>query len=256
MQKNLYFRHVLRRRNAIGEALTNFFLSLSSYPRLLLEVFIRKNFGDRYFSVATVVCTILVLVFGPWMLADAFSTAFHGTPTLGYLITENKSWYLFTLAFTVFSVIRYREIKSSPSVFDFGRYSLSSGDIHPLFRKLKWFGKKPSVRLIETVYEPAFFLVIGFVLAKMEIKVGYFIMLCSAIYSLGYIGAYQRGDDFIKDKIDEMICNQEMENVFVNDEDTNTRGVRFRAEKPASRQLRKELAEEFVVEERETAEAL
>lgn len=41
--------------------------------------------------------------------------------------------------------------------------------------------------------------------------------------------AYRQGDHFIMDKIDEMICNEEMVSSFVEDRDSSqTRGVHFR----------------------------
>lgn len=253
MQKNLYFRNVLRRHNVLGEAISNFFLGLASYPRLLLEVFIRKNFGDRYFSIASVITVAVVLLFLP-MVTDQYINGVRAhLITLSNSMSEHKTWYLFILLFLVFSAIRYFEIKKNPSVFDFGRFSLSSGDINPLFFKIRFSGKKPSVRMIETVYEPALFFILGLLLRLMDDSLGPLLVWCSIFYSLGYVGAYKRGDDFVKDKIDEMICNEEMENAFVKDEENNKRGVRIRTEKPTSEEMRTDLVESFVVYQDEAA---
>ena len=53
MTKNLYYRTVFMRVNSIKEIILGFFLAIASYPRMLLEVFTRKNMGERYFSLAT-----------------------------------------------------------------------------------------------------------------------------------------------------------------------------------------------------------
>ncbi|CAG5011145.1 hypothetical protein DYBT9275_04891 [Dyadobacter sp. CECT 9275] len=50
MKTNLYYRAVFRRQSMLNEFVMDFFLYFCSYPRLMLEVFVRKNFGERYFS--------------------------------------------------------------------------------------------------------------------------------------------------------------------------------------------------------------
>ena len=257
MQKNSYFRTVLRRRNVLSEAIFGMFLSFASYPRLLLEVFIRKNFGDRYFSLASVVTVICLLVFVPYLFLTIYATTLLSHVRLwDDIIMGNVSLYMFLSLFLLISIRRYLEIKQGPSVFDFTRYSLSSGDIHPLFFKVNLFGVKPNARMAETILEPLFFLIIGIILTLLNVSVGKFIIFCSIFYSLGYIAAYKKGDDFVKDKIDEMICNQEMFNAFVNDEDYNARGFRMRADKPSSKEQRRQMADEFVEYEEVPSEAL
>ena len=53
MQKNLYYRAIARRENMFKLLLLSFFNFFSSYARLLLEVFTRKNFGERYFRLSS-----------------------------------------------------------------------------------------------------------------------------------------------------------------------------------------------------------
>ena len=65
MKKNLYFRSVFRRKNVIKEAILDLFLSTCSVPRLLLEVFIRTNMGERYFSFSTAIIATTVLAILP-----------------------------------------------------------------------------------------------------------------------------------------------------------------------------------------------
>jgi len=255
MQKNLYFRNVLRRRNILGDALLGFFLAFASYPRLLLEVFIRRNFGDRYFSLASVIGIVAFFLFFPLLLWKIYASAFKHV-SIWEMFKQAPGIYIFLCIFLAVGIWHHLQIRQGPSVFNFEKFSLSAGDIHPLFFKIQPFGKKPSVRLIETVYEPLFFLIIGWIISKLDTIVGYLIITASIFYALGYLGAYKRGDDFVKDKIDEMIMNGEMENAFVNDEDNNKKGVRFRAEKPSSRDMRSDLAKEFVIEGEEAADAI
>lgn len=62
MKKNLYFQTMFQRTNGIKMIILDFFLSIASWPRLMIEVFIRKNFGERYFSLAAAI-TITVILF-------------------------------------------------------------------------------------------------------------------------------------------------------------------------------------------------
>ena len=44
-KSNLYFQHVYGRKNLLMEFFNEVFLKISSYPRMVIEVMIRKNYG-------------------------------------------------------------------------------------------------------------------------------------------------------------------------------------------------------------------
>lgn len=251
MKKNLYFRQVYRRENVLKDFIYAAFYKLASYPRMLIEVFIRRNFGQRYFSPATAVTIMVVLFLWPVMVYRIFQSNGRLLSDLGIeepnWLWAYSGWYLLLVAFGYFAYLRYKEIKQNPSVFDFGRFSLCTGDIHPLFYKLKIFGKTPSIRKIEIWCEPALFFLIGLLLGLTGQRVGGLLMDCSILYALSYAAAYKQGDDFVMDKIDETIMNEELENAFVNDATSdNTRGVRFYSHKPDAKSLRRKVAESMI----------
>ena len=252
MKKNIYYRRVLRRENKLQNAIFDFFLKFCSYYRLVLEVFIRKNFGVRYFSMASVVTVGMFLLFLPIGLRLLpFPTHYNSmadyTADQGWHFwVRYAAWYLFTFAFFYFAWQRRKEIRRNPSVFDFGKFSLYSGDIDPRFFNLHPFGKKPTIRQVETLFEPALFFAAGGALWLIGQKLGVLLMTCSVFYGLGYAGAYKKGDDFVMDKIDEMILNEDLEDVFVNDVVNSERGVRFYADKPDDKTLRRKLADAMV----------
>jgi len=253
MKKNLYYRTVLKRENVIGLAFQNFFLSIASYPRLILEVFIRKNFGQRYFSFASILTAAFILIFFPLLISWLFPVRGYRADPFDDFWTKYLSWYLFTAAFIIFSLLRAREVNNNPSVFDFAKFSLYQGDINPFFYKIQFFDTKPDVRTIEIIYEPAIFLIAGFVLMFSGQNIGILITLASFCYSFSYSAAYAKGDSFVMDKIDEMILNEQMENAFVDDENgPNSKGVTFRMEKPTSQEMRRKVAETMLEEEEET----
>ncbi len=253
MKRNLYFRHVFRRANVLQDVFLIFFLMIASWPRIVLEVFSRKNFGDRYFSLPSALTVFGLLAAFPYGQSGGFSR--YGGPSFRTVMEHNVSWYAFLAVFLVFIFLRWREMQNGPSVFDFGRFSLSAGEVHPRFYDLRLGKKSPSIRTIEIWLEPALFFLTGFLLWKMEQNVGALLMVCSVIYSLSYRAAYHIGDNFIKDKIDEMICNEEVYSAFVEELDpSKTRGVHFYGHKPADPAMRRNVADSFM-EQDEVAEA-
>lgn len=248
MQRNLYFSTLMRRQNVLKSFILDAFLGIASYPRLLLEVFIRKNFGQRYFSIATVVTISIIMALSPLIgdkLSSLRSQDYGGNR--GSFWGHYATWYLFLFAFIYFAWLRWREVKINSSIFDFSRFSLYSGNIHPFFRNLKIAGKTQSIRSIETLLEPTLFFLAGVALLIIGQKLGILLMISSIIYSISYSAAYKNGDNFVMDKIDEIIMNEELTNAFVDDMGAeNTRGVRFHMRKPKAKAMRKKLAESFL----------
>ncbi|RYG45544.1 MAG: hypothetical protein EOO01_17630 [Chitinophagaceae bacterium] len=246
--QNLYYRTCFDRPDLFQKALLGYFLAFSSWPRLLLEVFIRKNLGERYFSLSTAIMLIILLallpmgaIFIPEQLSDEFVS----------LSSFNRwTWYLYLTTFFLVCLKRQAEIKRLPSVFDFARFTRSTGTIHPWFYSLNIGGKFADVRTIETWLEPGFFFLLGAILWILDQHIGLLFMVCSVFYAMSYRAQYYRGDHFVMDKIDEMICNEEMVAIFVEGRNSNeTRGVPFYGRRPADSEARRKLVDSFMEEE-------
>ncbi len=252
MKKNLYYRTVLRRRNPIMELLVTVFLSIASWPRMLLEVFIRRNFGERYFSFTLAIIIAIILASGPLIAASGVAMLFGGKMFANYL-ADNLSWFLYLVLFICFSYIRREEIKRKPSVFDFGRFSLSAGEHLPIFYQFTYNGKLLSPRTIEIIIEPAIFFILGCVFTYFnQFLLGPHLIACSIIYSLSYVAAYYNGDNFVMDKIDEIICNEDLYDAFVEGVDPrNTRGVSFYGRRPADPDARRKAYDGFFEEDKD-----
>ncbi len=258
MQKNLYYRTVFRRRNAVKEAVYAFFLAFCSKPRLLLEVFLRRNMGERYFNFTTALTILIVLALIPlfilsiqkrlWSLRGYHSEWSH---FLMFLLTYG-TWYGFLAGFLYCALKRRKEIQRLPSVFDFARFSLSSGVIHPAFHKIKLEGQPASVRQIETLLEPGLFFVGGFALwIGARQPIGFVFMFSGLCYAMSYRAAYHDGDNFVMDRIDEMILNEEQVKAFIEGRTPDeTRGVNFRCRRPADPDLRRLVVETFTEEDK------
>lgn len=258
---SIYYRNTLRRENVFKLFFLSLFSFFSSYPRLLLEVFIRKNFGQRYFRLSSVLTVAGMMGFLPRIMhqlptqgqPEAFDEAYPNFDMPEELPAVMNTaatsfwgdywlWYLFLALFLVFSVKHAYDQRKAPSVFECRSFSLYSGKVNPLFYKINILGFKPDIRMIECYLEPLLFLVIGIILALVGQALGWVLIICSIFYSMNYISAYYAGDNFIMDKIDEIICNEELENTFLNDKsEDETRGFRVRAGKPDGSDYRKKL---------------
>lgn len=249
MKRNLYYRTVFRRHNVIQEAFLGFFLALCSWPRLVLEVFLRRNMGERYFSMATVISIAVLLALFPTGL-NALRERFYRPMPSGDFWLHYATWYGFIAAFLHQSYQRHQEIKRLPSVYDFKRFSLSAGLIHPWFWNLEFLGKQGDERQIATLLEPGFCFAVGLGLAILGQPIGSVLIWCSLFYALSYQAAFKNGDHFVMDKIDEMIANEEMVKSFVDGQSPDdTRGFSFLGRRPADPNLRRQLVDSFFEQE-------
>lgn len=241
MKKNVYYRTMYSRPNPIKAFLSDLFFTICSYPRLVLEVFIRKNFGERYFSLPIAISMFLLLLMLP--LIEMIAPWSYRHPSLLTVILNNITWYAFTGLFLAKSLQRYKEIKRIASEFNLRKFTKSGGDLHPAFFNFKFNGKRVSIRTIETLVEPAFFMLIGITLIIFAQKIGIVISLFSLLYSLSYYIAYWRGDTIILDMVDQIIVNEVMFDVFTDNDDRASKdGFRVFGNAPVNPHLRSKVA--------------
>ncbi|MFT3932165.1 MAG: hypothetical protein QM726_01010 [Chitinophagaceae bacterium] len=238
--KNLYYRSAFRRENVIKSFVLDVFKKLWSYPRLIIEVFIRCQFGRRYFRLSAALSTLILLIVIPILLhrVETISEDYSGESNFwGHYAT----WYSYVIAYLYFAFKRWLEIQHSPSTYDLTKFTLYSGNINPLFFRFNLFGR-PTPRLVETVYEPTLFFTAGLILAVIGQPLGFLLIICSVIYSMSYLAAYKEGDDFLMDLIDEKLMNDEFRSAFVDDLlGEHTRGVRYYMTKPTTAANRSKL---------------
>lgn len=233
-----YFRTDFQRKNIIKMWFFAIIGSICSYPRLIIEVFIRSHMGERYCAPMSMICLGLILALLPW--TPVFNS-YHTDSWLG-VIADNKCWYLFVAAYAIFAAKRWNELRRDPSVFDFKRYSVSTGYVLPFFNRFTDSHGQVNFRLIEIWLEPIFILIIGFICSLIDPNLGKLLMLCAIIYSISYMATYNMGDHAIMNIIDKGIMNEELEGVIVNGNGPeNARGVRIHAKRPGTEELRRRL---------------
>lgn len=256
MRKTHYFRTIHQNRDSLRGSLLSFFAFGAAHGRLIIEVFTRSKFGERYFKFGSAVAVTTLLAIYPLFsfifgrsLSDHWITAYkidHGETDFSLLlfIWQYSGWYVFLFYFMMKSIKHHREIVKSRSSFDFGRFSKSNGEIHPLFFNIKVPGLETNYRTVECYIEPLGFFLGGIVLAIIGQKLGFIFIVSSIVYCLSYKSAYLEGDNYILDLIDNKICNEEIERAFVDGMDEqDTRGFRVRARKPEDKETRRKVVD-------------
>lgn len=248
MKKSLYYRATFARPNKVKAAILQFFFSIASYPRLLLEVFIRSNFGERYFSLHSFIFLFFALFLLPFGL-DSAAGYYNQSGT----ILRHFVWYGYLAGFLYFGIKRDKEIRLKPGVFDFSRFSLSTGQLDPKIKQfwdrvwLKFFNGQPSPRTMEIYLEPLPFFILGLLCLPFDTAFGLLMTVCSTLYSFSFMAAYWIGDNLIMDLIDELLVAEETKRIVVEDkEPKDTRGVNFRFRKPVDPDRKEQLADSLV----------
>jgi hypothetical protein len=246
MKQKLYYQEMFGRINRLKIVLLDFFLAASATFRIPIEMLIRKNFGERYFSLFLSV-VIGVALFAYPSLFNNYNR--YGETDTGTLLKYYSTWYLYAVVYTYCLFKRWQEVRHEPSVFDFARFSLSNGKIHPFFINLT-NAEQPNIRRIETLYEPGVFFIGGAILAYFSQPIGFLFLVCAVVYSLGYVAAYAKGDDFVMDIIDNMICNQELSETFVEGNESPT-GFKFYGTRPDDKKMRDDMYDTMTGEDEE-----
>jgi hypothetical protein len=241
-----YFRTVIRRENPIGRGLRNFALLSAPYCRLLIEVFIRKNFGRRYFNLGSAIAAAITTALFPTMALIPIVAGRN--PDIFKIIWVFGGWFFFIYLFIRKSIDRNKEVEKGPPVINFETYSLSSGFPQTWYTDFlaKYFikGKKVTIREIETYYEPLPFFLGGLLLTILLQPLGVFLMFISIMYSLSYRQAYKEGDDYILDIGDEYRIKKDLkENMPDNPNGQFKSGFTSRFGMPATREGRELLGD-------------
>ncbi|PZR20508.1 MAG: hypothetical protein DI539_10680 [Flavobacterium psychrophilum] len=238
------------------------FLFLASPALLLIEVFTRKDFGERYFRLSSVLTVTAVLGFLPVLLiklqamlgnssavADVYGLDEMGEMAQVYapaaktsLMPDYLCWYIFLALFLALGIKHKIDLARNPSVFDFAKFSLYRGNVHPFFYRMKLPRIETTPRIVECILEPVAFFIVGLFFYLIGQKLGILLIVTSLLYAYSYVAFYHHGDNFVMDKIDQMISNEELEAAFVLDKsDDETRGFTFRGRKPKTETMRREI---------------
>ncbi len=228
--RNDNIRRVKRRDNFLYKLVFGVAYYWSSYPKLLLEVFIRKNFGRRYFNFGLNLFILIVLAGWPKLRSyfrlhedlNWYYKKYYNHDVVYHYWFPYLTWYIFLALFLIFSFVRWVEILRQPKEFTLKTRSNYSGDISTFFwtfgrpetkriikvgnltdeelNKLKY----NSTRFIESVLEPFPFFILGLILYFLNQNLGVLLITCSLFYSFGSYGSYMLVEEEIQDRMDDM----------------------------------------------------
>ncbi|GCC49834.1 hypothetical protein SanaruYs_00480 [Chryseotalea sanaruensis] len=219
MKKTIYNSAPIQRSEIDRNQLAKY-IDSTAMPKLILEVFIRKNFGERYFTFWSAIKATLVLAVLPLFILYFprifFIPKFRLQPIQWPdFFWSYATWYVFTIAFLIVAYKRHEETRRRSNEYDFETDSLYAGDIHPRFLKNKTFGE-PNIKTIETLSEPAFFFVIGIALIIFGQSLGMLLVLCSILYSWNSRLQYKIGHHRTLDTIEERLFNNQKFETYVD----------------------------------------
>jgi hypothetical protein len=222
IKKNEFYSVMFGRQNAIKNFIYGFFIAIASWPRLLLEVFVRKEFGERYFSFSTSCIIFIILAGYPYALAYAHS---FGRVSVFDILWENLLWYMFLFSFMYCCFQRRKELNKRPKTYSKNYFSLSSGIANPKFDYNKIFGTQVKSYYIVTLIEPGIFFVIGVLLILIHQKtLGITLTICSIIYSISWRAQYAICHNKMLELFDIGICHDEMTSSLSGKSPDKTKG--------------------------------
>ncbi|MEM9884373.1 MAG: hypothetical protein AAF849_00660 [Bacteroidota bacterium] len=254
-KRNIFIEINQGRRNTAREFIIGFFMLFASHGSAIVEVFMRRKFGERYITLAQsigiffVVSIFFPLIYSWFVLAigeiarQLGERSFPERPSgISFLLL-----FIFMLAFLVMSIYHRLEIKRYGTTYDFKRFSLSDGEIHPLWWNLigkEIFGFKISHYTVRVLLEPLVPIALGFLLSFIPgiNLVGTLLLICGISFMARNFNKAQMGRDWVLDNIDKKISNDMKYDVFIGRKSKkDTKGIYLPIELPESEETRKSL---------------
>ena len=211
--------------------------SLSSWPASIIEAFMRRKFGERYFTLSTCLSIFIIMLIGGVAMADKIGYA--------YFIT----WFIFAGIYLWFSIRHRLEIKKYGTAYDFERFSLCDGRIHKFWWQIigkEYGGIKVNRYLVHVLLEPAVPVLVGFILIANPYTraVGTLLMVCGILFAFRSFVKAQSARNSVLDIIDDQITAQYQREVIMEEKPMEeTAGLYLPIELPTNPELRGKIAD-------------
>jgi len=229
-KRNIFIETHTGRTNIVRQILVDIFMLFASPGSAIVEVFLRRKFGERYITLSQslgifLVFSVLFPVIYSWYtdFTQAFGAAFGETSYRNSSGIEGASFVflvLFMLAFLGMSIYHRLEIKRYGTAYDLKRFSLSDGEILPFWWNI--IGKKIgpikiTTHLVKILLEPLVPIVLGLFLTFIPLTkpVGVLLLVSGLLFMLKNFNMAQKGRDWVLDNIDKQISNQMRYDVFI-----------------------------------------
>lgn len=245
MKKNIYFNEIYGHRNLLREIIYGLITGLSNYPSLIVYAVFRRNMGERFYTLAS------ALGFGIVLLLPGLSALF-GNRLPWFDVTEyfNWFWVLFSLAFIGVAIMRRLEFSRRGHTFDTERFSYSEGEQMSFWNDLHvtlpfmGFDKRYNV---SKYYEPLTVFLTGILFAVLPFTgvTGQFLMITALLHYGRVHVQWQRGREFILDRLDNVITGKEMANSFMDDNYVSKTGFGMNCPRPKDMNLRQQIIDQI-----------
>ena len=208
-----------------------FFLSAASS---IVEVFLRKKFGERYltFSQAIILFILMNTIYD--YIGMTYAVLFGAR-----LGRDGETFlFIFSVIYLGLSIMHRLEIRKYGTTYDFKRFSLSNGEIAPFWWKIigkKVIGIRITKYLVYVLLEPAIPVLAGLLFLPFEFTraVGVLLVLSGFCFGLRNISMAQSGRNWVLDNIDKRITNEVKYDVFIGRKpQSETKGVYLPIELP------------------------
>jgi len=236
-KQNIFMIVTAGRKGLLNNLVKDLIFSISSYPSYIVESFLRKNMGCRYFTFSIAVTISLAMLF-PWFFQGNIMRDFLGLP-----------WLIFTLLFLYKSVRRRMEIRRFGFTYNFDQFSYSDGEKLDFLYDLE--GKKIAgititKYLILVLIEPAIPILTGLLLmvSTYTRPTGVLIFICGILFCYRSVMKAYAARDFVLDTIDKQITAKWNYEVIMEEKPkSQTGGLHFPIDLPNDEEFRISLIE-------------
>lgn len=210
-KRNIFIEINQGRSNIVGAAIAGIFAIFASHASAIVEVFLRKRFGERYITLSQSIGLFIAMnLILPWV-----DKVFRLDMRDGDIFL-----LVFSLIYLGLSIYHRMEISKYGTAYDFKRFSLSDGEIAPFWYKIigrRFLGFKISRYTVHIFLEPAIPFLIGAALMLTEYTrmVGVLLFVCGITYSMRNLSKAQQGRNWVLDNIDKQITNEMKYDVFI-----------------------------------------
>lgn len=274
MKTEHYFQITYNHKTEMGRKIIAFIGAIAYFPSLFIKIFLRKNFGERYFDFVSAAALGIALLF-PIVIYLAYLIYFPSSPqgAASMMMGQNApdmgmfqgmgnpqamptppqrndtgetvfaslniaSYLIGWLFFVVTCYRSYKKKKRSMFAYDFNRFSYYSGEPRIPWKKFKMGGNPFK---IEVVNEGGLFLFIGVLIVLIPGLnfLGILFMVTGFCHMVSQYSRYYLGRQAMLDKIDMLILKENLVKVMIESkEPADANGVEFPGGLPRSKEER------------------
>ncbi|MEO1033387.1 MAG: hypothetical protein AAFX55_18510 [Bacteroidota bacterium] len=235
-KRNIFIEMYGGRTNHFLNFIGGFFMMFASSASSIIEVFLRKRFGERYITLSQSILLFFIILFSSSFIRATLRQREGGTLLI-----------IFAFVYLILSIRHRLEIKKYGTAYDFKRFSLSNGEIAEFWYDIigkKVLGIRITTHLVHILLEPAVPVIIGllFMISEYTRPLGFLLYFCGVVFGIRNFSIANKGRNWVLDNIDKKISNEMKYDVFIGRKPKkDTKGVYMPIELPDDLETREAL---------------